>query len=408
MRALIRFFTKLRSRTRTFFQGVAGFPWCNTAWTLRERFREDRLGQTAGSLTFTTTIALVPLLTVALALITAFPMFAKFQDVMQKWLIESLVPENISRQVLAYMTQFSRRAGRLGWTGLGVLFMTALGLIFTIDRTFNALWRVQRPRSIGQRLLIYWAAITLGPILLTVSLLGASYLGPAAKLTPGLRLVRDLFEFLPVAVALAVVYHYVPNTRVKWTHAWTGAIFATVMLEVAKKLLTYYLQAVPAYSMVYGAFATVPILLIWIYVAWVIVLLGAVIAAYLPSLMAGVARRTPEPGWQFQLALEMLRVLAAARRSSSHGMSLMQLARKLRVDPLQLEPLAEVLERLNWIGRLAGGMRGEPMRLVLLVDPERTMLAPLVDALLLPRRAGLWRKAKLDEVSLRDALSVTR
>jgi membrane protein len=408
MRALLRFFSKSRSRVRAFVQGVAGFPWRNTAWTLRERFREDRLGQTAGSLTFTTTIALVPLLTVALALITAFPMFAKFQDVLQKWLIESLVPENISRQVFAYMSQFSRRAGRLGWTGLGVLFLTALGLIFTIDRTFNALWRVQRPRAFGQRLLVYWAAITLGPLLMMLSLLGTSYIGPATNLSPSLRLALDLFESLPVALALAAVYHYVPNTRVKWMHAWTGAIFATVALEVAKKLLAYYLKAVPAYSAVYGAFATVPILLIWIYTAWVIVLLGAVIAAYLPSLLAGVARRSPEPGWQFQLALEMVRVLAVARRAPGHGMTLMQLSRKLRVDPLQLEPLAEVLERLNWVGRLAGGMRGEPMRLVLLVDPERALLAPLVDALLLPRRAGLWRKAKLDELSLREALAVTR
>ncbi|EGI75922.1 YihY family inner membrane protein [Hylemonella gracilis] len=408
MHALVLFFSKWQRRVRAFVRGVASFPWRNTAWTLRERFREDRLGQTAGSLTFTTTIALVPLLTVALALITAFPMFAKFQDVLQKWLIESLVPENISRQVLAYISQFSRRAGRLGWTGLGVLFLTALGLIFTIDRTFNALWRVQRPRAFGQRLLVYWAAITLGPLLVMLSLLGTSYLGPTASLPPGLRLALDLFESLTAALALAAVYHYVPNTRVKWLHAWTGAILATIALEGAKKLLGFYLKAVPTYSAVYGAFATVPILLIWIYMAWVIVLLGAVITAYLPSLLAGVARRAPEPGWQFQLALEMVRVLSSARQSADHGLTLMQLSRKLRVDPLQLEPLAEVLERLNWVGRLAGGIRGEPMRLILLVDPDRALLAPLVDALLLPRRAGLWRKTQLDELNLRDALTAAR
>ncbi|MFO6420928.1 YihY family inner membrane protein [Hylemonella sp. W303a] len=408
MHALVLFFSKWQRRVRAFIRGVAGFPWRATAWTLRERFREDRLGQTAGSLTFTTTIALVPLLTVALALITAFPMFAKFQDVLQKWLIESLVPENISRQVLAYISQFSRRAGRLGWTGLAVLFLTALGLIFTIDRTFNALWRVQRPRAFGQRLLVYWAAITLGPMLVMLSLLGTSYLGPTANLSPGLRLALDLFESLSAALALAAVYHYVPNTPVKWMHAWTGALLATLALEAAKRLLGFYLKAVPTYSAVYGAFATVPILLIWIYMAWVIVLLGAVITAYLPSLLAGVARRAPEPGWQFQLALEMVRALSSARQSADHGLTLMQLSRKLRVDPLQLEPLAEVLERLNWVGRLAGGMRGEPMRLVLLIDPDRALLAPLVDALLLPRRAGLWRKTKLDELNLRDALTAAR
>ncbi|MGJ4749179.1 hypothetical protein ACQV5M_22635, partial [Leptospira sp. SA-E8] len=116
----------------------------------------------------------------------------------------------------------------------------------------------------------------------------------------------------------------------------------------------------------------------------------------------------PEQGGQFQLALGIVRVLSLSRRAPCHGMALMQLARKLHVDPLQLEPLAEVLERLNWVGRLVGGMRGEHMRLVLLADPDRTLIAPLVDALLLPRRAGLWRKAGLDELSLRDALAVTR
>src|SRR5512145_1219012 len=104
---------------------LARFPWRNTALTLRERFREDRLGLTASSLTFTTIIALVPLFTVALAVFTAFPMFGKLQEVLQKWLVESLVPDNIARQVLGYLTQFAGKASRLGTVGLAVLFATA-------------------------------------------------------------------------------------------------------------------------------------------------------------------------------------------------------------------------------------------------------------------------------------------
>ena len=99
-----------------------------------------------------------------------------------------------------------------------------------------------------------------------------------------------------VAAGMAALYHYVPNTPVKWGHAWTGGMFAAAGIEVAKKLLALYIEMVPTYSVVYGAFATVPILLVWIYMAWVIVLLGAVIAAYLPSLLAGVARRAPRAG----------------------------------------------------------------------------------------------------------------
>ena len=406
------FASRLHTRARVFFRQLSVFPWRNTALTLRERFREDRLGLSASSLTFTTTIALVPLLTVALALFTAFPMFAKFQDVLQKWLVESLVPDNIARQVLGYLTQFAGRAGRLGWAGLTVLFFTALSLVFTIDRTLNAIWRVRRARSFGQRLLVYWAAITLGPLLLAASLTITSYLVSASRgvvgVHGGVRLLLDVIEFLLVTGGLAATYHYVPNTRVRWSHAWTGALFAALALEGAKKLLAIYLKAVPTYSAVYGAFATAPILLIWIYVAWVLVLLGAVIAAYLPSLLAGVARRSPGPGWRFQLTLEMLQALEQMRHVPGHGLTLMQLAERLRVDPLQLDPLIEILVGLDWVGRMGEAGNGAPQRLVLLADPDFTPLAPLLQALLLPREAStepFWNNTNLAGFSLRDALS---
>ncbi|MFN4352869.1 MAG: YihY family inner membrane protein [Hylemonella sp.] len=399
----------LSLRLQELLTDLSHFPWKTTALTLRERFREDRLGLSASSLTFTTTIALVPLFTVALALFTAFPMFAKFQDVLQKWLVESLVPDNIARQVLGYLTQFAGRAGRLGWAGLTVLFFTALSLVFTIDRTLNAIWRVRRPRSLGQRVLVYWVAITLGPLLLAGSLTITSYIVSASRgmvggLPGGLRLLLDGIEFLMIAGGLAATYHYVPNTAVKWGHAWTGGIFAAAAIELAKKLLTLYIGMVPTYSAVYGAFATLPILLIWIYVAWAIVLLGAVIAAYLPSLLAGVSRRAVVPGWRFRLSLEMLQALVNARR----GLTLMQLAEQLHVDPLQLEPLVETLVTLDWVGRLVDdGQDGLP-RLVLLAEPARTPLAPLMQTMLLPREAstdGFWRSARLDDLKLVDALS---
>jgi len=398
----------LSLRLQALLADLSHFPWKTTALTLRERFREDRLGLSASSLTFTTTIALVPLFTVALALFTAFPMFAKFQDVLQKWLVESLVPDNIARQVLGYLTQFAGRAGRLGWAGLTVLFFTALSLVFTIDRTLNAIWRVRRPRPLGQRVLVYWVAITLGPLLLAGSLTITSYIVSASRgmvggLPGGLRLLLDGIEFLMIAGGLAATYHYVPNTAVKWGHAWTGGIFAAAAIELAKKLLTVYIGMVPTYSAVYGAFATLPILLIWIYVAWAIVLLGAVIAAYLPSLLAGVSRRAVVPGWRFRLSLEMLQALVNARR----GLTLMQLAEQLHVDPLQLEPLVETLVTLDWVGRLVDdGQDGLP-RLVLLAEPARTPLAPLMQTMLLPREAStddFWGSARLDELKLADAL----
>ncbi|PHM21216.1 MAG: hypothetical protein CK604_02130 [Curvibacter sp. PD_MW3] len=396
------------SRLQVFLQNLSHFPWRTTALTLRERFREDRLGLTASSLTFTTIIALVPLVTVALAVFTAFPMFGKLQEVLQKWLVESLVPDNIARQVLGYLTQFAGKASRLGTVGLAVLFATALSLVFTIDRTLNGIWRVRQSRPLGQRLLIYWTAITLGPLLLAGSLTITSYLLSASRglvgaMPGGVRFLLDLLEFFMVAGGMAATYYYVPNTQVKWGHAWAGGIFAAAGIEVAKKVLALYVKAVPTYSAVYGAFATVPILLVWIYVVWVIVLLGAVITAYLPSLLMGVSRRGGTPGWEFTLALDTLSQLLASSQAGRHGLSAEALAEALRVDPVQLQSVLGTLVALDWVGRLEDG----DGRYVLLADPESTSVGPLVDRLLLmpsPRTAFMTINGMKSSSMLREAL----
>jgi membrane protein len=403
---------RLPPQLQQWLQDWARFPWKSTAVTLRARFRDDHLGLTASSLTFTTTIALVPFLTVALAVFTAFPMFATVQVVLQKWLIESLVPDNIARQVLGYLTQFSGKASKLGVAGLAILLSTALALVFTIDRTLNGIWRVRRSRPLGQRVLIYWAAITLGPLLLGASLSLTSYVLSASKglvgaMPGGVRFLLDALEFAVLASGMAALYRYMPNTHVKWGHAWTGGLFVSAGIEIAKKLLTLYISAVPTYSAVYGAFATVPILLVWIYVAWVIVLLGAVIAAYLPSLLAGVARHASAHGWQFQLAIEALQQLEAAQSSPERGLSLTQIASALQVDSLQLEPVLETLTLLDWVGPLneADGTQGA--RYILLADPDATALTPLLELLLLERMDAthnFWENGRWQQMSLREAL----
>ena len=390
---------------------LSKFPWRDTAITLRQRFRDDRLGLTASSLTFTTSIALVPFFTVALAIFTAFPMFAKLQGTLQVWLVESLIPDNIARQVLGYLTQFTRQASRLGVAGLAVLVITAIALVLTIDRTLNNIWRVRKPRPFGQRVLIYWAAVTLGPLLLAASLAATSYLLPfvrngAAAPAALLQFLVDTLEFVCLAGSLAALYHYMPNTFVKWAHAWVGGGFVAVGIAAAKKLLTVYLGLVPTYSAVYGAFATLPILLVWIYLAWIIVLMGAVITAYLPSLLAGVSRRGGAHGWQFQLALETLQSLEHSQGSTPRGMPASALAQQLRVDVLALEPVLDTLMQLDWVGQLVDTDSDKASHFVLLVNPDSTTIEPLVDALLLDRtlatdklraRAG-WADTRLREV----------
>ncbi|GAA4420274.1 YihY family inner membrane protein [Acidovorax lacteus] len=413
-RALLR---EAALRVEALWAGLSRFPWRTTGHTLRERFREDRLGLTASSLTFTTVLALVPFVTVALALFTAFPLFAKVQDVTQRWLVESLVPDAIARQVLGYLTQFAAKARKLGTAGFSLLVITALALILTIDRTLNNIWRVRRLRPLGQRVLIYWAAITLGPVLLGASLALTSYVMSASSglvnaLPEGLRLLFDSIEFVVLAAGMAALYHYVPNTPVRWRHAWTGGLFVALCMELAKKLLAVYLATVPTYSMVYGAFATLPILLVWIYVAWVIVLLGAVVTAYLPSLLAGVARVGTGPSWHFELALETLAALQQARSTPPHGLLPGELAQRLRVDALQLAPVTEALLGLGWVGAVhdpaASGSDAAPLRLVLLADPATTPAEPLLARLLLQRSGTLeplWQRAAVADWRLADLLS---
>ena len=391
---------------------LSHFPWRDTALTLHQRFREDRMGLTASSLTFTTSIALVPFFTVALAVFTAFPMFSTLQEALQAWLVKSLIPDNIARQVLGYLTQFSGQASKLGGAGLAVLLVTAIALILTIDRTLNAIWRVRKPRPLAQRVLIYWAAITLGPLVLAASLAVTSYVvsassGLVGALPISVRFMLDVAQFFLVVSGMAALYRYVPNTYVKWAHAFVGGLFVASGIEIGKKILSLYLSAVPTYSMVYGAFAALPILLVWIYVSWVIVLMGAVITAYLPSLLAGVSRRGSAHGWNFQLAIEMLQHLDKARSTARMGVNAAQLADLLEVDMLQLEPVLETLVELDWVGQLNDAEGDCASRYLLLVDPDATLLAPLMQQLLLDRAPSvhkLWEKAGWPLLHLRDAL----
>ena len=412
-----------QQRLQVFLKDLAHFPWRGTALTLRARFRDDRMGLTASSLTFTTSLALVPFFTVVLAVFTAFPMFSKMQGTLQAWLVQSLIPDDIARQVLGYLTQFSRQASKLGGAGLGVLLVTAIALILTIDRTLNNIWRVKKLRRLTQRILIYWAAITLGPVLLGASLALTSFLvsassGLVGSMPAPLRWVINGFQFVIVAGGMAALYRYVPNTYVKWSHAWVGGVFVAVGIELAKKALSLYLSSVPTYSLIYGAFATLPILLVWIYLAWVIVLMGAVIAAYLPSLLAGVSRRGGDngvgsaKGWQFQLAIEVLQRLTSVRAASNRGCSASSLAQALRVDVLQLEPVLATLIELDWLGQLipnpdAGADLDGQSSYILLVDPDQTLLEPLIQRLLLDKTTStlpLWAAAGWSGIHLRQAL----
>ncbi|MDQ2927173.1 MAG: YihY family inner membrane protein [Caldimonas sp.] len=391
------------------FKRLQSWPWLGTFLTLVRRFREDRLALTASSLTFTSVISLVPLATVMLALFSAFPMFSTLQESLQHRLVDSLVPDTIARPVLGAITQFSSRASRLGIFGLVALVISAIALMLTIDRALNAIWRVRKPRPIAQRVLVYWSAVTLGPLLLGVSLTATSYalstssgyLGPMPR---GLGVAFGLAEFIVVSLGITALFHYVPNTRVRWRHALAGGVFVAIGFALAKRLLALYFRTVPTYAMIYGAFATVPIFLVWIYLSWIIVLLGAVLAAYAPVAGMQVARWPAGPGSRFHLALVIVRALRDAKGNGRNGMSVTELSKTLGTDPLQIEPLLDALVEIDWLGKLAE--QGNP-RYVLLCDPATVLAEPLLAKLLLdpaPDLSPFWGEARFAELRLAQIL----
>ena len=405
-----QFWRQRRQQSSELAEVLRRWPWFETLRTLRQRLREDHLALTASSLTFTTLISLVPLVTVMLALFTAFPMFGRFQAALQQYFLQSLVPDSIARPVLDSLTKFAGQANRMGSFGLILLGLTALALMFTIDRTLNAIWRVPKPRPLAQRVLVYWAAMTLGPLVLGASLSFSSYAVSASRgLVRALPfewgLLLNLIEFGLLALSVACLFRFVPNTHVRWAHAWSGALFVALGIELAKRALGWYVKSVPSYSVVYGAFATLPIFLLWIYLSWLIVLLGAVVAAYAPSLAMRVTRLQDRPGERFALALRLLRALSQARGGAAQGLSTETLASVERIDPLQLEPVLAELAALGWCGRLD---EADARRHVLLIDPHRTLAQPLVDRLLLREReaSALFRqRSGLATMTVADLLA---
>ena len=400
--------SRWRAQVSLWWQDLSDFPWRQMARLLTERFRDARLGVSASSLTFTTVLALVPLFAVGLAVFAAFPMFGKFQDTIQRWLIESLVPESIARQVLSYLTQFSRKASRLGSVGLVAVLLSAVFLMVTIERTLGQIWGLQRQRPFAQRVLLYWSSITLGPLFLGASLAITSYVVTASSdvvnVLPGsIRWLLDSFEFLLLIACVSGLYFYVPYTRVRWRHAITAGFLVAGALELAKKGMAFYLLQVPTYSLIYGAFAALPILLVWIYVTWLLVLLGAVLAASLPELGRQELRKPEGAGWTFRLALEVLGELNTAKATDRRGLSTDELATRLRVETSELRQVLEVLRSLDWVGRLTEQNDQGQARQVLLVDPALATVAPLADQLLVLRGSAadpIWQQTRLDQIRL--------
>ncbi|CAB3726555.1 MULTISPECIES: YihY family inner membrane protein [Achromobacter] len=367
-----------------------------------QRANEEKLLQVASSLTFTTVLAIVPMLAVVLSLFTAFPVFQEFRVALEDFLTTSLMPPSVSDNIMDYLNQFAHQASRLTAIGGAFLLVTSLLLIMTIDQAFNDIWRVSRQRPLPQRALVYWAIITLGPVLAGASLWATSFVARES-----LGLIKDVPEVISVVVSFiplvltglgfAALFVVVPNRDVLWRDALIGGCVTAIVLEIMKSAFAFYLTRFPTYTVIYGAFATLPIFLLWIYLSWLAVLLGATLASSAPLIRLGRWHINRYPGASFVDALDALRALRRAQLSTPGGVAANTLASELR---LHQDELNEVLETLSKMGLAT---RSPEDNWMLTCDARETSLAPVVDRFLLDRSQSRVRN---DPDILRIASSV--
>lgn len=254
---------------------------------LLTRFEANQNRKSAAALTFVSLFAIVPLMTAGYGMLTIFPQFSGFLDQFHQFVFENFFPAG-SGEIERVLTGFATQAKNLTTVGLVMLLVSAISLMFTIEDAFNNVWRVTRVR-IGRRLVAYWLVILLGPILLAVGFLVSSYLLSSrlwvehveSVFKIGNLLVSSLPVFLSIS-AFSLMYYFLPSCKVKFLHALTGGVITASLLEVGKIAFVAFLANMPSYQVVYGAFAAIPLFLLWIFITWCMVLLGAEIVRAIP------------------------------------------------------------------------------------------------------------------------------
>ncbi len=316
---------------------------------LWQQFRFDRSFESAGALSFTSLLALVPLLAVMFGVVSAFPVFDRWANDIESYIFENFVPA-AGDQIQLYLQEFVGRTA--GLTGAGTLFLivTAILLMATIEKSFNRIWRVTSARRVTSRVVTYWAVLTLGPMLMGASLALTSYLAALPLLAP--EAVRGVVEafilnatpFFVALIGFALVFLVVPNRRVRIHHALAGALVSAILFEAAKRGFVFYVTQFPTYERLYGALAAVPIFLVWIYVSWVVVLLGASLAAALTTFNYQHVDRHFNQRHEFLLVFRLLGHFWQAQR---RGESLSSKRLSYREPSASETQIARLLELLH-------------------------------------------------------------
>jgi len=275
------------------------------------RFLKNESQKTAAYLTYTTLFAIVPLMTVTYGILSALPSVQNAGEQFQDLLFSNFVPE--SGQVLQdYLKEFARQARSLTVVGGVFLVVTSVLMMSAIEKSFNQIWSVSNSRKGASSFLLYWAILTLGPILIGVGLAASSYVLSHKyflSATDTLGLTPYILQFLPFltsSLAFTMLYLFVPNCRVSWKHALAGGVFTAICFELAKLTFSQFIAHSPSYEVVYGAFAAVPLFLLWIFISWNLVLLGA-------TLVMALDRYQPDwvstRRYEFSVAVHLLRCL---------------------------------------------------------------------------------------------------
>ena len=264
------------------------FPWRRFVARVARRFVEEDFDQISASLAFTTLLSLVPLVAVVLSIVAVVPFFPSMVEQLEVFLARSLLPERSAGMIIEHVLEFSQKAAQVTAVGSLALVATVLLLLRTIQRTFNHVWSVSETRPWWQRLRLFVALIALWPAIIGAVLLASSYavttsLGVLDELPWVRRLLLKALGLVIAGVFLGGLYHALPNTRVAARDAAWAGLFAALGFLAMQKGFEVYLSNFPSYTMIYGAFATLPMFLLWLYLSWAVVLLGALIAATLPE-----------------------------------------------------------------------------------------------------------------------------
>ncbi len=321
------------------------------------RLQEDRCTQMAASLTFTTLLSVVPLITIALTLFSVFPAFSQFSTPIKEFILMNMVPETGGRIITGYMEQFAESASRLTAVGLVFLAVTAMLLMLTIDNAFNMIWRVSRPRSLLQRVLVYWSVLTLAPLLVGGSLSLTSWLvGFSAEYSQRIpSLSMDAIKLIPLMLttaAFTLLFRVVPNRFVPIRHAIIGGLIAAVAFESMNRAFAFYISHFPTYKLVYGAFASVPIFLMWVYFSWLTVLFGAIITASLSHWRSTHSLRLDQAA-KLYYAVGILKLMHKGL-NNGEVQTLPSLSRHLHIGYDDVERILDKLVHARIVGKLAG------------------------------------------------------